>query len=135
MTDELKLISASSIKPREVEWLWYPFIPKGKVTIVQGDPGDGKSTFMLTLAAMMTAGHPFPFGKEDAEPAHVIYQTSEDDADDTVVPRFLKAGGNPEMLTFIDESDKSITFADERIAEAIKKTNAKMLILDPLSAY
>ena len=136
MADNLKLISASSVEPKEITWLWYPFIPIGKVTIIQGDPGDGKSTFMLTLAALMTKGEPFPFsGSDYTEPKNVIYQTSEDDADDTVVPRFLKAGGNPDYLTFIDESDKAITFADERIAEAIKEKDAKLLILDPLSSY
>ena len=132
---ELKLINASTIEPKEVEWLWYPFIPKGKVTIVQGDPGDGKSTFMLTLAALMTKGEPFPFESEPREPMHVIYQTSEDDVDDTVVPRFLRAGGDPNNLTFIDESKKAITFSDERIVEAIKETNAKLLVMDPLSSY
>ncbi len=133
---ELKLIQASDIEVREVEWLWYPFIPIGKVTIIQGDPGDGKSTFMLELAARMTTGRPFPFEEEtDREPQRVIYQTTEDDADDTVVPRFLRAGGDPSNLLFIDEREKRITFADDRIAEAIKKTDAKMLILDPLSAY
>ena len=132
----LKLISASEIKPRAVRWLWYPFIPVGKVTILQGDPGDGKSTFMLELAARMTSGRPFPFAEEEQSgPQRVIYQTTEDDADDTVVPRFLMAGGDPNYLTFIDESEKAITFADDRIAEAIKKTDAKLLILDPLSAY
>ena len=132
---ELKLINASAIEPKEVEWLWYPFIPKGKVTLVQGDPGDGKSTFMLTLAALMTKGEPFPFESEPREPLHVIYQTTEDDADDTVLPRFLRAGGDPNNLTFIDESKKALTFADERIIEALKQTDAKLLVLDPLSAY
>ena len=133
---ELKLIQASDIEVREVEWLWYPFIPAGKVTIIQGDPGDGKSTFMLDLAARMSTGRSFPFEEEiEREPQKVIYQTTEDDADDTVVPRFLRAGGDPNNLLFIDEREKRITFADDRIAEAIKKTDAKMLILDPLSAY
>ena len=133
---DLKLITASEIEPREIVWLWYPFIPVGKVTILQGDPGDGKSTFMLELAARMTSGRPLPFAREEVTgPNRVIYQTSEDDADDTVVPRFLKAGGDPSYLTFIDESDRAITFADGRIAEAIKKTDAKMLVLDPLSSY
>ena len=134
--NDLRLISASEIEPKEVRWLWYPFIPIGKVTIIQGDPGDGKSTFMLTLAALMTKGKPFPFsGEELMEPMNVIYQTTEDDQDDTVLPRFLKAGGDPNYLTFIDESERAITFADDRIAEAIKKMDAKLLILDPLSAY
>ena len=55
---ELELIRASDITPKEISWLWYPFIPYGKVTLLQGDPGDGKSTFMLTLAALLTKGSP-----------------------------------------------------------------------------
>ena len=51
-TPKLELIRASEIDPKSVEWLWYPFIPYGKVTLVQGDPGDGKSTFLLTIAAL-----------------------------------------------------------------------------------
>ena len=57
----LELIKASEIEPKEIEWLWYPFIPYGKVTLLQGDPGDGKSTFMLTIAALLTRGEPLPF--------------------------------------------------------------------------
>ena len=57
-TPALDIISASEITPTEVAWLWYPFIPYGKVTLLQGDPGDGKSTFVLTLAAMLTNGEP-----------------------------------------------------------------------------
>ena len=56
----LELIKASEIEPKEIEWLWYPFIPYGKVTLLQGDPGDGKSTFMLTIAALLTRGEPLP---------------------------------------------------------------------------
>ena len=52
-TPKLELIRASEIDPKSVDWLWYPFIPYGKVTLVQGDPGDGKSTFLLTIAAML----------------------------------------------------------------------------------
>ena len=52
--EELEIIKASDISCREIEWLWYPFIPYGKVTILQGDSGDGKSLMVLTLAAMLT---------------------------------------------------------------------------------
>ena len=76
----LEIIRASEIEPREIEWLWYPFIPYGKVTLVQGDPGDGKSTFMLTIAALLTRGEPLPFTETDEPltPVNVIYQTTED---------------------------------------------------------
>ena len=140
MQDDVKLEvqKASEIKPKEIEWLWYPYIPFGKITLLQGDPGDGKSKLMITLSAMLTRGSPLPFTDETEDklkPMAVIYQTTEDDADDTVVPRFLDSGGDPEKLIFIKEDVKSLTFGDNRIKEAITKFNAKLLILDPLSSY
>ena len=92
---KLEITKASEIQVKPVEWLWYPYIPYRKVTIVQGDAGDGKSSFMLNLAAMLTKGEPMPFTDgAGAEPISVIYQSTEDDADDTIVPRFIQAGGD-----------------------------------------
>lgn len=134
--EELEIIKASEIERREIEWLWYPFLPYGKVTVLQGDSGDGKSLMVLTLAAMLTKGIPMPFTDgEGQEPINVIYQSSEDDADDTIVPRFLDAGGDPEKLLFISEKKKFLTFSDERLLAAMEQTKARLLILDPLSAY
>ena len=134
---KLEIIKASEITPKEVLWLWYPYIPFGKVTLLQGDPGDGKSKLMLSLAALLSKGAPLPFADEDeqGEPMTVIYQTTEDDADDTVVPRFNSAGGDGDRLIFIKEDEKSLTFGDDRIREAVEKYNAKLLILDPMSSY
>lgn len=134
---QLESVHANEIEPGEVSWLWYPYIPFGKVTLIQGDPGDGKSTMMLSLSAILTNGSPLPFTDEDEsrEPMTVIYQTTEDDLADTVVPRFLSAGGNGERLLFIKEDKKALTFGDERIKEAITKYNARLLILDPMSSY
>lgn len=121
---KLELIRASDIEPKEIEWLWYPFIPCGKVTLLQGDPGDGKSTFILTIAALLTKGEPLPFTEPDEQhsPINVIYQTTEDDADDTIVPRFIKAGGDRDRLIFISEDKKALTFDDERIGQAVAAT-------------
>ena len=84
---KLEITKASEVKVKSVEWLWYPYIPYGKVTVIQGEAGDGKSTFILKLAAMLTRGEPMPFTDgEGAEPVSVIYQSTEDDADDTIVP-------------------------------------------------
>ena len=82
---KLELIKASDIKPKQVRWLWYPYIPFGKVTLLQGDPGDGKSKLMLSLAALLSKGAPLPFSddEESYEPVTIIYQTTEDDADDS----------------------------------------------------
>lgn len=131
-----EITKASEVKVRKVEWLWYPFIPFGKVTVIQGDAGDGKSTFILKLAAMLTNGEPMPFTDgNNIEPMNVIYQSTEDDADDTIVPRFISAGGNTEKLLFINEKEHYLSFSDERLLEAIRATKAKLIILDPLSAY
>lgn len=134
--DKLELIRASEITEKEVEWLWYPYIPLAKLTLLQGDPGTGKSSFMMTLAALLTQGQPMPFADEaKLPPVTVIYQTTEDDADDTVVPRFRKAGGDRQRLIFIRENKKTLTFSDSRIGQAIRQTQAKLFILDPMSAY
>ena len=53
---ELKMIRMSEIESQEVKWLWYPFIPYGKLTIIQGDPGDGKTTLVLNIAAKLSKG-------------------------------------------------------------------------------
>lgn len=132
---ELKLIQMSEIEAEEVSWLWYPFIPYGKLTIIQGDPGDGKTTIVLNLAAKLTKGETLDEGMDCSEPVNVIYQTAEDGLADTVKPRLESAGADCTRIMVIDESDKSLSMVDERIEEALKTTNAKLLILDPIQAY
>ena len=63
---ELQMIKMSEIQSQEVSWLWFPFIPYGKLTIVQGDPGDGKSKLMLSIAALLSKGEPLPFTETEA---------------------------------------------------------------------
>ena len=132
---ELKLIQMSEIETEEISWLWFPFIPYGKLTIIQGDPGDGKTTMVLNLAAKLTKGETLDEGMDFGEPVNVIYQTAEDGLADTVKPRLESAGADCTRIMVIDESDKSLSMADERIEEALKTTNAKLLILDPIQAY
>ena len=69
------------------------------------------------------------------EPIHIIYQTAEDGLADTVKPRLEKAGADCTRISVIDESDKSLSMVDERLEEALQRTNAKLLILDPIQAY
>ena len=131
-----ELIRGSEVIPKEIDWLWYPYIPIGKITTIQGDPGEGKSTFALNLAALVTRGEAFPFSDDAIEPMNVIYQNTEDDLDDTVIPRFIKAGGDTERIYFIDESNNPLTFSDvDRIENAIRECDAKLIIFDPLVSY
>lgn len=132
---ELKMIRMSEVQSQEIEWLWYPFIPYGKLTIIQGDPGDGKTTMVLNLAAKLSKGEALDENMKVTEPANVIYQTAEDGLADTVKPRLELAGADCERIIVIDESDKSLSMVDERLEEAIVRTGARLLILDPIQAY
>jgi len=132
---ELKMIRMSEVQSQEIEWLWYPFIPYGKLTIIQGDPGDGKTTLVLNIAAKLSNGEPLDKNMEIKESINIIYQTAEDGLADTVKPRLELAGADCEKIIVIDESDKSLSMADERLEEAIVRTGARLLILDPIQAY
>ena len=78
MRKELKIISLSEIKTEEVKWVWYPYIPFGKVTIVQGDPGEGKTTFVLSVIAALTHGETLPECETGLPPMNVIYRAGPD---------------------------------------------------------
>ncbi len=125
----------SNIKPSHVEWLWYPYIPCGKVTLLQGDPGEGKSTFIIHLVSVLTNAGTLPDGYKVKEAINVIYQCSEDGLADTVKPRLLEAGADCEKVAYITEDDTALTLDDERIESAIKQANAKLLVIDPLQAF
>ena len=132
---ELQMIKMSEIQSQEVAWLWFPFIPYGKLTIVQGDPGDGKTTLVLNIAAKLSKGEGLDSKMKLTEPLNVIYQSAEDGLADTVKPRLEAAGANCENISVIDESIKSLSMIDERLEEAVIRTKAKLLILDPIQAY
>lgn len=132
---ELQMIKMSEIQSKEVAWLWYPFIPYGKLTIIQGDPGDGKTTLVLNIAAKLSMGEGLDSDMKLTEPLTVIYQSAEDGLADTVKPRLEAAGADCENISVIDESRKSLSMIDERLEEAIIRTKAKLLILDPIQAY
>jgi archaellum biogenesis ATPase FlaH len=134
MNKQMKLISLSEVELQEVEWLWYPYIPFGKITIIQGDPGEGKTTLGLRLAAACSNGHGFP-GMEERAPISVIYQTAEDGLGDTVKPRLIEAEANENIIFNISEETDVLTLKDERIKEAIKSTGATLMILDPIQGY
>ena len=134
-TQELKIIKMSDVETEKVEWLWYPYIPYGKLTIIQGDPGDGKTTLALNIAAKLSRGESLDEEMQISEPINIIYQTAEDGLEDTVKPRLELADADCERILVIDESSESLSMADQRLEEAIKLTNAKLLILDPIQAY
>jgi len=125
----------SDVRPTSVNWLWYPYIPYGKITILQGDPGDGKSTMMMNIIAAVSTGGLTPDGKKIKEPQTVIYQCSEDGVADTIKPRLLIAGAACDKVAFLDEEKVDLSLDDENIRRAIYELKAKLLVIDPFQAY
>ena len=119
--NKLKLLTMSDIPAEEVRWLWYPYLPRGKITIIQGDPGEGKTTFVLALAALLTRGLPMPGCTESRPPMNIIYQTAEDGLADTVKPRLTALGADCSKVLVIDESERELTLSDRRLARPSKK--------------
>lgn len=128
------MIRMSEVQQTEVEWLWYPYIPFGKLTIIQGNPGEGKTFFAMQLAAACTNRKFLP-QMEPFEPFNMIFQTAEDGLGDTVKPRLLSAEADLERVLVIDDADNPLTLADERIENAIRENNASLVIIDPLQAF
>lgn len=125
----------SSVQARDVQWLWYPYIPFGKITVIQGDPGDGKTTLILNLAALLTRGLPMPTSERTTEQSVVLYQSAEDGAADTIKPRLVSAGADCNRIGYIDAAQSEIAMDSPLIERAIEESGARLLVLDPLQAY
>ena len=140
----LKLINMEQVEVEKIDWLIYPFIPFGKVTIVQGDPGEGKTTMVLQIIAKLTKGEPVLPGSDEPllegktmalDPVNMIYQTAEDGLGDTIKPRLLAAGADCSRVMVIDDNDQALTMMDARLEEAIIQTKARLVVLDPIQGF
>ena len=132
--ETVKIIRMSDVELTPVEWLWKPYLPFGKLSVLQGNPGEGKTYFAMHLAAACTNGKLLP-NMERMEPFNVIYQTAEDGLGDTVRPRLIEAGADLDRVLVIDDSEVQLTLSDERIEKAIVENNARLVIIDPIQAY
>ena len=132
--ETVKIIRMSDVELTPVEWLWKPYLPFGKLSVLQGNPGEGKTYFAMHLTAACTNGKLLP-NMERMEPFNVIYQTAEDGLGDTVKPRLIEAGADLDRVLVIDDSEVQLTLSDERIEKAIVENNARLVIIDPIQAY
>jgi hypothetical protein len=128
VSPEIQGLRASDVQPRAVEWLWWPFVPIGKLTALAGQMGQAKSLFAVWLAAAVSQGR----GLNLARPGHVLMLSAEDDPEDTTVPRLIGAGADLERVTLL--SDWTLD------AESLERhcdvcPDAKLIIVDPLAAY
>ena len=128
------MLCYKDIEQTSVEWLWFPYIPFGKLTIIQGNPGEGKTYFTMMLTAACTNRKLFP-NMEDIEPFNVIYQTAEDGMGDTIKPRLVEAGADLSRVMVIDDSEEVLTLSDDRIEKAVRQNHVRLVIIDPVQAF
>ena len=146
----LNVIVGSDVIPETVRWWWKDWLPVGKVVVLDGDPGLGKSGLTLEIAARITTGRPMPDGStgDVAGPATVLLCAHEDGLADTIIPRFLSMGGHPSRLHYLDDvTEKTVDGAQERrvpftvpdhleeLRAYIADTGAVLAIIDPWMAY
>lgn len=125
----------SNVKTGNVRWLWYPYIPSGKITVIQGDPGDGKSSCIIDVIARLSRGDFMPDGLSRNAPQTSIYQCAEDGLGDTIKPRLEGAGADCTKVAYIIDKGSSLNLDDNRIESTIIQTGAKLFVIDPLQAF
>jgi hypothetical protein len=137
-----RVLTVADVPTERVTWRWKPYLAAGKLTLVDGDPGDGKSTLTLDLAARYTTGAPMPDGSASDGPGDVLILSAEDGIADTIRPRLEAAGadlGRVHVLHEIEEAGKTrppdlVGDLDE-LAAAIATHRIKLVVIDPLMAY
>ncbi len=134
----------SEVTPEKVDWLWYGRMAKGKISIIDGDPGLGKSVMTMDLAARVSTGKLFPDGDDvglvdDVDVGSVILMNAEDGEADTIRPRLDAAGADVDRVVMLTEKEDgtlpTIPEDLDMIEESIARNGAKLLIIDPLMAY
>lgn len=126
----------SEVEEKEVEYLWYPYIPKGMVSILQGDPKCGKTFMLIDIISRITRGDNQPLSDLKFKEGSVILQNNDDPINYTLVPRLNKQGANLEKVIFIDEEKKKLTFKDlSRLENTIKEEKPLLVVIDPIQAF
>lgn len=136
-SEEALLLSMNDFEPEAVKWLWYPIIPLGKISTVQGDPGGGKTYWTVDNAARVTTGEPFPGDLQPRrEPRNVILQNGEDGIADTIVPRLIACKADRSRVFMISEEHKALTLSSLGVIEtAFKQCRPALFVIDPIQQY
>jgi len=132
--DKSYVTRLSDVTPVSVGWLWKQRIPLGKVTLVEGDPGVGKSYLTGAISAGVTVGQGLP-GEQPTEPRNVLLLTAEDGLDDTVRPRLDKMGADVSRVFALEDLTAFDTAGLLRLEAAIIETQAALVVIDPLIAF
>ena len=134
--------TAVGVETKEIEWLWKPFIAFGKVTMIQGDTGVGKTSLMVKIVADCTNGlkPPTQFHgrlqeQEKGEPLTTFYVTTENGIEDTLIPMFDLYGGDREHLYYQDEDEGHFVLNGEEIRAVVRQFGAKLIVIDPWQEF
>jgi hypothetical protein len=137
-----RLRASSTYGLKEIEWMWKPYIPSGKLTFICGQPAVGKSTLALDLAARVSRGAPMPDGWGGGQPANVILLSAEDDPEDTASWRLEAAGADRDRIlhfTGVEAAGELLTFTVPAhisvLHQAVTETGARLVVVDVLMAY
>jgi AAA domain len=139
----LKVTLLGTVTTTSVRWLWPGWLPRGKLVVLDGDPDAGKSTMMLDLAARLTTGRSMPDGAVAQPPGGVILLAAEDDIDDTIAPRLLAAGGDPDRVRVIEaslnaasgESPFTIPRDLPLLSRLVNDSQSVLVVIDVLNEY
>jgi AAA domain len=141
----LDVVCLADVKPRPIEWLWNFWIAIGKVSVLAGDGGQGKSTILCDLAARTSTGDLWPDGAERGEPGGVLILAAEDDVEDTLAPRLIAAGADMQrvfnirsVMTGDDQGRRSFNLQADLAAlemEIRRRENIRLVIIDPVTSY
>ena len=134
--------SLADVKPERVEWLWPRRIPKGKITVLDGDPDNGKSAFTTDVCARVTVGNPMPDGTP-IDAAGAVILSAEDGEADTIRPRFDAAGGDPSKVVLLgtilegNDEERPFVIPDDlpTLERAIRQVGASIVVIDPFMAF
>ena len=140
--NDLSCIVASDVTPTRVTWVWKDRIPKGKLVVVGGDAGQGKTTMVMDVIARLSRGRAFPFSRRRRRPVKCLIMTAEDDPADTLVPRLMAASADLDMVEFITgrrtvDGDVLASLPEDipRLKKKVVETRAGLLLIDPLNAF
>lgn len=130
----LRVRRMADVAPELVSWLWWPYIPKGKLTLLEGDPGVGKSWVALAIATAVSLGKGLP-GEEAGEPANVLLASAEDGLGDTIRPRLDAMGADVARIHAVDGPLTLDDMGFPSLESAIAAVRPALVVLDPLVAY
>lgn len=129
------LLVASQIEPQDVKWLWHPYIPVGKVTSLEGDPGVGKSFVSCAITAALTNGDPLPGMTDRGTPQNVLMLTGEDGLGDTIVPRLQAQGADLRRVFFPAGLITLDAGGVKKLRSAMSRCAAAMTFIDPIQLF